>query len=184
MAVTNSNIREFQGSRPILGKAVYVDQAATIIGDVTLGDDCSVWPGAVIRGDMHKITVGARTSVQDGCVLHITHASDYNPGGFARSVGDDVTIGHNVTLHGCTLGNKILVGIGSTIMDGAIVEDNVVIGAGSLVPPGKTLAAGYLYKGSPCKQARELSQSELDYFTYSAANYASLKDQYLSASTW
>ncbi|RLA46644.1 MAG: gamma carbonic anhydrase family protein [Gammaproteobacteria bacterium] len=180
MAFPISNIRRFQSLMPILGKRVYVDLAATIIGDVTLGDDCSVWPGAVIRGDMHKITIGARTSIQDGSVLHISHASDYNPGGWPLTIGDDVTIGHNVTLHGCTLGNQILVGIGSTVMDGATVEDQVVIGAGTLVPPGKTLASGYLYIGSPCKQARPLSQSELDYFTYTAANYAGLKDQYLA----
>lgn len=173
------NIRTFQGQTPSLGNRVYVDPAATIIGDVSLGDDCSVWPSAVIRGDMHKITVGARTSVQDGSVLHITHASDYNPGGWPLTIGDDVTIGHNVTLHGCTLGNQILVGIGSTVMDGVVVEDKVVIGAGSLVPPGKTLTSGYLYIGSPCKQARPLSEAELVYFTYTAANYAALKDQYL-----
>jgi len=179
MAPPINNIREFQGHSPSLGKRVYVDPAATIIGDVTLGDDCSVWPGAVIRGDMHKITVGARVSIQDGSVLHITHASDYNPGGWPLNIGDDVTIGHNVTLHGCSLGNQILVGIGSTVMDGVVVEDKVVIGAGTLVPPGKTLASGYLYLGSPCKQARPLSDAELNYFTYTAANYAGLKDQYL-----
>ena len=175
------NIRSFQGQTPRLGNRVYVDPAATIIGDVSLGDDCSVWPSAVIRGDMHKITIGARTSVQDGSVLHITHASDYNPGGWPLTIGDGVTIGHNVTLHGCTLGNQILVGIGSTVMDGVVVEDKVVIGAGSLVPPGKTLASGYLYIGSPCKQARPLSETELVYFTYTAANYAALKDQYLDS---
>lgn len=179
--MTNTrNIREFQGHTPTLGARVYIDPAAVVIGDVRLGDDCSVWPGAVIRGDMHAISIGERTSVQDGSVLHITHASDYNPGGWPLKIGNDVTIGHNVTLHGCTLGNEVLVGIGSTVMDGAVVEDRVVIGAGSLVPPGKTLISGYLYIGSPCKQARPLSQPELDYFTYTAGNYAGLKDQYLA----
>jgi carbonic anhydrase/acetyltransferase-like protein (isoleucine patch superfamily) len=109
----------------------------------------------------------------------VTHASDYNPGGWSLSIGDDVTIGHNVTLNGCILGNQILAGIGSPVMDGAVVEDQVVIGAGSLVPPGKMLASGYLYIGNPCKQARRLSDAELDYFSYTAANYAGLKDQYL-----
>ncbi|HAD09070.1 MAG TPA: gamma carbonic anhydrase family protein [Porticoccaceae bacterium] len=179
--MTNApNIRKFQGHTPALGARVYIDPAATVIGNVTLGDDCSVWPGAVIRGDMHTITIGQRTSIQDGSVLHITHASDYNPGGWPLTIGNDVTIGHNVTLHGCKLGNEILVGIGSTVMDGAVVEDRVVIGAGTLVPPGKTLASGYLYIGSPCKQARALSESELAYFTYTASNYAGLKDQYLA----
>ena len=173
------NIRSFKEQLPKLGARTFVDIAATVIGNVELGDDCSVWPGAVIRGDMHHIRIGERTSVQDGSVLHITHASDYNPGGWPLSIGNDVTIGHNVTLHGCTLGNCILVGIGSTVMDGAIVEDNVIIGAGTLVPPGKTLKSGYLYFGSPCKQSRPLTQAEIDFFPYSAGNYVKLKDQYL-----
>ena len=177
---TSTNIRAFQSHTPRFGARVYVDSAATIIGKVSLGDDCSVWPGVVIRGDMHAITIGQRTSVQDGSVLHITHASNYNPGGWPLIIGNDVTIGHNVTLHGCTLGNEILVGIGSMVMDGAVVEDRVVIGAGTLVPPGKTLASGYLYIGSPCKQARRLSESELAYFAYTAGNYVNLKDQYLT----
>ncbi len=177
---TNS-VRRFNGHTPSLGQGVYVDPAATVIGNVSLGDDCSVWPGAVIRGDMHAIRIGARTSVQDGSVLHITHASNYNPGGWPLRIGDEVTIGHNVTLHGCTLGNRILVGIGSTVMDGAVVEDLVVIGAGSLVPPGKHLTSGFLYIGSPCKQARPLSEAELAYFSYTATNYVNLKDQYLAA---
>lgn len=175
-----SAIRSFNGHTPKLGERCFVDTAATVIGDVELGDDCSVWPGAVIRGDMHSIRIGQRSSIQDGTVVHITHASDYNPGGWPTTIGNDVTIGHNVTLHGCTLGNCILVGIGSTVMDGAVVEDNVIIGAGTLVPPGKTLKSGHLYFGSPCKQARALSQNEIDYFPYTAGNYVKLKDQYLA----
>ena len=128
---------------------------------------------------MHSIRIGQRSSIQDGTVVHITHASDYNPGGWPTTIGDDVTVGHNVTLHGCTLGNCILVGIGSTVMDGVVVEDNVIIGAGTLVPPGKTLKSGHLYFGSPCKQARALTQGEIDYFPYTAGNYVKLKNQYL-----
>lgn len=180
MLLTANPIRHFNGHTPSLGQGVYVDPAATVIGRVSLSDNCSVWPGAVIRGDMHTISIGARTSIQDGAVLHITHASDYNPGGWPLIIGDEVTIGHNVTLHGCTLGNRILVGIGSTIMDGAVVEDHVVIGAGSLVPPGKHLASGFLYIGSPCKQVRPLSAAELAYFSYTANNYVALKNQYLA----
>ncbi len=179
--MSQNTLRPFAGKTPILGKRVYVDKAATVIGDVELGDDASVWPAAVVRGDMHRIRIGCRTSVQDGSVLHITHASDYNPDGWPLIIGDDVTIGHNVTLHGCTLGNRILVGIGSTVMDGAVIEDDVMIGAGTLVPPGKRLVSGFLYVGSPCKQARALSDSERSFFTYSAANYSRLKDQYLEA---
>lgn len=172
-------IHSFRNHRPQLGQAVFVDPSAVVLGDVTLGDDVSVWPGAVVRGDMHHIRIGARTSVQDGVVLHITHASDYNPDGYPLTIGADVTIGHQACLHGCTIGNEVLIGIGSTVLDGAVVEDQVVIGAGSLVPPGKRLQSGYLYVGSPVRQKRALSDKELSYFRYSAANYVKLKDDYI-----
>lgn len=181
--MARTSIRSFKDITPTLGQRAYVDEAATVIGDVQLGDDSSVWPAAVIRGDMHRIRIGCRTSIQDGSVLHITHASDYNPDGWPLIIGDDVTVGHNVTLHGCTLGNRILVGIGATVMDGVNVEDEVMIGAGSLVPPGKRLASGFLYVGSPCKQARPLKDSERAFFTYSAKNYVGLKDQYLKSTS-
>ena len=135
-------IRTYQGMTPQLGERVFVDESAVVIGDVHLGADSSVWPLTVIRGDMHRIRIGARTSVQDGSVLHITHAGPFNPDGYPLIIGDEVTIGHKVTLHGCTLGNRILVGMGSIVMDGAVVEDDVIIGAGSLVPPGKVLKSG------------------------------------------
>lgn len=175
----NHSLRPYRGVFPRLGQRVYVDPAAVVIGDVELGDDCSVWPCAVIRGDMHRIRVGARTSVQDNAVLHITHASDFNPGGWPLTIGDDVTIGHGACLHGCLLGSRILVGIGATVLDGAVVEDDVVIGAGTLVPPGKRLESGFLYVGSPCKQARPLKDSERRFFLYSAQNYVKLKNDYL-----
>lgn len=173
------SIRSFDGHEPQLGEKVYVDRSAVVIGDVTLGDDTSIWPLAVVRGDMHRIRIGARTSIQDGSVLHITHAGPFNPEGWPLSVGDDCTIAHSVTLHGCTIGNRVLVGMGSIVMDGAVVEDDVVIGANTLVPPGKTLERGFLYTGSPAKQVRPLSEKEMAYFTYSSANYCRLKDQYL-----
>ncbi len=170
------SIRRYQGKDPLLGAGVYVDPMAVVIGDVEIGEDSSVWPYAIIRGDMHRIRIGARTSVQDGSVLHITHASDYNPAGHPLIIGDDVTIGHSVNLHGCTIGNRVLVGIGSTVLDGALIEDEVVIGAGTLVPPGKRLESGFLYVGSPCKQARPLSDKERSFFRYSAGNYVKLKN--------
>lgn len=173
-------IRSYQGMRPQLGARAFVDASAVVIGDVVLGEDASVWPMAVVRGDMHHIRIGARSSVQDGSVLHITHAGPFNPDGYPLLIGDEVTIGHNVTLHGCTLGNRILVGMGSIVMDGAVVEDEVVIGAGSLVPPGKRLQSGYLYVGSPVKQARPLSDKELAFFAYSATNYVKLKELHLA----
>lgn len=172
-------IRTYQQFTPQLGERVFVDASAVVLGDVEIGTDSSVWPLVVIRGDMHSIRIGERSSVQDGSVLHITHAGPFNPQGFPLNIGDDVTIGHNVTLHGCSLGNRILVGMGSIIMDGAVVQDEVVIGAGSLVPPGKVLESGYLYVGSPVKQARPLTDKERSYFSYSAANYVRLKDQHL-----
>lgn len=173
-------IRSYQNSTPTLGERVFVDDSAVVIGDVEIGADSSVWPLTVIRGDMHRIRIGKRTSVQDGSVLHITHAGPFNPDGFPLIIGDEVTIGHKVMLHGCTLGSRILVGMGSTVMDGAVVEDDVIIGAGSLVPPGKVLESGFLYVGSPVKQARPLTDKERNFFSYTAGNYVKLKDQHIA----
>lgn len=173
--------RTFQEHNPQLGMRVFVDPSAVVIGDVVLGDDCSVWPLAVIRGDMHRIRIGARTSIQDGSVLHITHAGPFNPDGYPLEIGDDVTVGHKVILHGCRIGNRVLVGMGAIVMDGAVVEDEVVIGAGSLVPPGKKLLGGHLYVGSPVKQVRALTDKERAFFAYSAGNYVKLKDQHMAA---
>jgi carbonic anhydrase/acetyltransferase-like protein (isoleucine patch superfamily) len=173
-------IRTFAGITPRIAPQAFVDASAVVIGDVDIGEDSSVWPLTVIRGDMHHIRIGKRTSVQDGSVLHITHAGPYNSGGFPLIVGDEVTIGHKVILHGCTLGNRILVGMGSTVMDGAVVEDEVIIGAGSLVPPGKVLNSGFLYVGSPVKQVRPLTEKERSFFAYTAGNYVKLKAQHLA----
>lgn len=172
-------IHSLGGQQPVIGQRVMVAEKSFIIGDVTLGDDVSVWPGAIIRGDMHRITIGARTSVQDGSVLHITHASDYNSDGYPLTIGEDVTIGHQACLHGCTIGNEVLIGIGATVLDGAVIEDRVIVAAGTLVPPGKRLVSGYMYLGSPAKQARQLTDKELSFFKYSALNYSKLKDQYI-----
>ncbi len=172
-------IRTYRGTTPQLGPRAFVDASAVVLGDVVLGEDASVWPMAVVRGDMHRIRIGKRTSVQDGSVLHITHAGPFNPQGWPLQVGEDVTVGHNVTLHGCTLGDRVLVGMGAIIMDGAQVEDEVIIAAGSLVPPGKRLVSGFLYLGNPVRQARALTEQERGFFRYSANNYVRLKDQYL-----
>jgi len=173
-------IRTYQSITPQLGERAFVDASAVVIGDVEIGEDSSVWPLTVIRGDMHRIRIGKRTSVQDGSVLHITPAGPFNPDGFPLIIGDEVTIGHKVMLHGCTLGSRILVGMGSTVMDGAVVEDDVIIGAGSLVPPGKVLESGFLYVGSPVKQARPLTDKERNFFSYTAGNYVKLKDQHIA----
>ena len=173
-------IRSYQQFTPQLGERVFVDASAVVLGDVEIGDDSSVWPLAVIRGDMHSIRIGERSSVQDGSVLHITHAGPFNPGGYPLNIGDDVTVGHKVILHGCSIGNRVLVGMGSIVMDGAVVEDDVIIGAGSLVPPGKRLESGYLYVGSPVKQARPLTDKERNFFSYTAGNYVKLKELHLA----
>lgn len=179
-SIMSNNVRSHGGKTPTLGARVYIDPAATVIGDTTLGDDVSVWPGAVIRGDMHHITIGKRSNVQDNAVLHITHASDFNPDGWPLTIGDDVIIGHGAILHGCTLGNRILVGNGAIVNDGAIVEDEVMVGSGCVVPPGKVLETGYLYVGAPAKQVRALTEKEKKFFSYSPGNYVKLKDQYLA----
>ncbi|WP_221793414.1 gamma carbonic anhydrase family protein [Oceanobacter mangrovi] len=176
----SKSIRAYQNHTPKLGERVFVDISAVVIGDVELGDDSSVWPLAVIRGDMHQIRIGARTSVQDGAVLHITHASDYNPGGYPLIIGDDVTIGHQAMLHGCTIGSRVLIGMKSMIMDGAVVEDEVIVGAGATVTPGKVLKSGFVYMGSPAKPVREITDKERSFFTYGAGNYVRLKDKHIA----
>lgn len=173
-------LHAWKGITPQLGERAFVDPASMVLGDVVLGDDCSVWPMAVIRGDMHRIRIGARTSIQDGCVLHITHASDFNPNGFPLTIGDEVTIGHKAILHGCTLGSRILVGMGAIVMDGAVVDDEVIIAAGAVVTPGKHLESGHVYAGNPAKALRPLKDKERAFFSYTAGNYVKLKDEYLA----
>lgn len=172
-------ISTYRGIRPTLGARVFVDPSAVVIGRVTIGDDSSVWPTAVLRGDVHTISIGARTSIQDGTIGHVTHDSKYRPGGRELILGDDVTVGHRVVMHACTIGNKCLIGMGSIILDDVIVEDLVMIGAGSIVAPGKKLETGGLYVGSPARRVRDLKQSEIEFLPYSAASYVKLKEEYL-----
>lgn len=175
----SGDIRSYRGIEPQLGEHVYVDQSAVIVGDVQLGEHSSVWPLVAIRGDVNFVRIGARTNVQDNSVLHVSRISEGNPDGHPLLIGDDVTVGHHVMLHGCSIGNRVLIGMSAVIMDGAVVEDDVIIGAGSLVPPGKTLKSGYLYVGSPVKEARPLSQAERNFLPQSANNYVQLKEDYL-----
>lgn len=173
-------LRTHNGVAPKLGERVYIDAQATVIGDATLGDDVSVWPGAVIRGDLMPIVIGARSNVQDGCVLHTTHDSRFNPGGFPLTIGEDVVVGHRAVLHGCTVGDRVLVGIGAIVNDGAVVEPEVMIGAGCLVPPGKRLESGAVYVGNPARVLRPLTDAEREHLAYSPQNYVRLKDRYLA----
>src|SRR5699024_10514934 len=173
------NIENFAQYTPQLALGTCVHSRGSVIGQVSLGAQSSVWPGAVIRGDMHAITVGERTSIQDNSVVHVTHPSAFNPEGFAVSIGDDVTIGHQVTVHGATINHRVLVGMQTIIMDGAVVESDVIIGAGSLVPQKKVLESGYLYLGRPAVAVRPLTADEMKYLPYVAGNYVALKDKYM-----
>lgn len=174
------SIEPYQGTYPVIGERVYVHPAAVVIGEVSLGDDSSIWPTAVARGDVQAIRIGSRTSIQDGTVLHVTHDGPSAPGGRALIIGDDVTVGHRVTLHACTIGNCCLIGIGAIVLDDAIVEDEVLLAAGSLVPPGKRLEKGGLYRGIPATRARDLTEQEIEGLRYSAAHYVRVKDSYLT----
>ena len=173
-------IRSYKGNTPSFNKSVYIDDSSVLVGDITLGEDSSVWPLVAARGDVNFIRIGKRTNVQDGSVLHLSRATKNNPEGYPLIIGDDVTVGHKVMLHGCRLGNRVLVGMGAIIMDNVVVEDDFSIGVGSLVPPNKRLESGYLYVGSPAKQARPLTEQELAFLKVSAENYVLLKDEYLA----
>ena len=174
------SIRPFQNISPTLGQRVYVDEAATVIGDVVLGDDVSIWPGAVLRGDVNFIRIGARSNVQDGSIIHVTHDGPYGqPGGFATVIGADVTIGHGAIVHACVIEDACLIGMGSTILDGAVVRKHGFVGAGALVPPGKTVSSGELWLGNPARCVRKLSAEEIEQLYYSAQHYIRLKDKYL-----
>jgi len=174
------SVRAFEKIHPQLGNNVYVDETALVVGDVTMGDDCSVWPMATIRGDVNSIRIGSRTSVQDGCVLHVTHAGPYDPNGHKLIIGHSVTIGHKAMIHGCQIEDNCLIGMGAVVMDKVIIRSNVILGANSLVPPGRELEGGYLWVGSPARKIRPLNEEEIKFFQYSANNYVKLKNRYLA----
>ncbi len=176
-----SNIRSYLDHQPTIAPGAWIDPAATVIGKVSLAEDVSVWPNAVLRGDVNEISVGARTNIQDGTICHVTHDGPYSPGGLALVLGEDITVGHAAILHACTIGDRCLVGMGALVMDGAKVGDDVMIAAGSLVSPGKVLESGWLYRGRPAEAVRRLTDKELEMLRYSAAHYVRLKDRYLKS---
>ena len=178
--MNRTNVRPYKGISPTIGSNTFIDQSAVLVGDIHIGEDVGIWPLVAARGDVNTISIGARTNIQDGSVLHVTRKSPSNPLGNPLVIGEDVTVGHKCMLHGCQLGSRILVGMGTIIMDGAIVEDDVFIGAGSLIPPNKTLVSGYLYVGNPVKQARLLKDNESSFLKQSAINYIELKNDYLN----
>ena len=182
METKSSVLRPFRDRLPTLGARAYVDPAATVIGDVVLGDDVSVWPFTVVRGDVNFIRVGDRTNLQDGSVIHVSHDGPHAKlGGFATRIGNDVTIGHKAIIHACTIEDAVLIGMGAIVLDGAVVRKHGFVGAGALVPPGKVVGEGELWLGNPAKKARLLSDAEIEALYYSAGHYVRLKDEYLRA---
>lgn len=175
-----SPLRPFDGKRPALGARVYVDPASTVIGDVELGDDVSVWPGTVIRGDVNYVRIGARSNIQDGTVIHVSHHSPFNKGGYPTLIGEGVTVGHGTIIHACTIGDYSLIGMGACILDGASVGKYGFVGAGAVVGPGKQVGEAELWLGNPARFARKLSEKEIESLEYSAQHYVRLKDKYLA----
>ena len=175
-------LRTYRGVSPSLGKRVYVDVDSVVLGDVTLGDDVSIWPKAVLRGDMNSIRVGARSNIQDGAVLHITHDGPFTPEGFPAVIGEEVTVGHSAVIHACTIHDRVLIGMGAIVLDGAVVHSNVMVAAGAVVPPGKVLESGYVYAGNPARPLRPLHEREYEFLPYSARNYVALKDTFIADS--
>src|SRR5690606_1488146 len=174
------SIRPFLDHLPTLGARVYVDPAATVPRPGNLGDAVSIWPGCVVRGDVNSIEIGARTNIQDGTVVHVTHEGPFTrPGGFPTVIGSDVTVGHSAIVHACRIGDFALIGMGSTVLDGAVVEAFGFVGAGAVVPPGKTVGEGELWLGNPARFVRKLNEREIEQLCYSAGHYMRLKDQYL-----
>ena len=175
----NDHTRAFENTIPRLGKDVYIDPKAVVIGDVVIGDDSSVWPMAVIRGDVNSICIGSSCSIQDGAILHVTHDGPYTPGGRALILGNGITVGHQAVLHACTIEDYCLIGMGALILDNVHIEHHVMVAAGSVVAPGKRLESGYLYLGNPAKAVRTLSAKELEQLNYSAEHYVRIKNRYL-----
>lgn len=171
-------IRHFENKHPDIDTTTFVDDTALVLGDVQIGKNSSVWPFTVIRGDVNTIQIGDNTNIQDNSVLHVTHGNSYNPGGFALKIGNNVTVGHRVILHGCQVGDSCLIGMGATIMDGAVIEKDTFIGAASLVTPNKHLESGYLWMGSPARKVRKLTDEEIESIEYSAQHYVKLKNRH------
>lgn len=172
------NIRTFLGFTPVVPASVWVDPSAQVIGNVALGDSSSVWPGAVLRGDSHAIRIGARTNVQDGAQLHVTYDAQYTLGGFALSIGDDVTIGHGAILHGCSVQDACLIGMRAVILDGVLVKKHSIVGAGAVVTHGTVIGNGEVWVGNPARCARMLTDEEIRQIYYTARQHVKLAAQY------
>ena len=165
-------VREYEGKKPRLGARVFVAENATLIGDVQIADDASIWYGVVLRGDINFIRIGARANIQDNSVMHVEHETP-------AIVGDEVTVGHSATVHGCTIGRGALIGIGATVLSHAKVGEFALIGAGALVPEGMEVPPRTLVLGVPGRVKRDLTPDELARLDRSWKNYVNYKDQYL-----
>jgi carbonic anhydrase/acetyltransferase-like protein (isoleucine patch superfamily) len=172
------HIRTFENHTPVIDEPAFIDESAVVTGNVVIGKDSSIWPCCSVRGDIHSIVIGERSNIQDGSILHVTHDSEYAPGGNKLTVGSDVTVGHNVVLHACTIEDFCLIGMGSVVLDGSVVQRGAMVGAGSLVPPNKVLEGGYMWLGSPVKKVRELTEMEKSFLEYSAVHYVDLKNRH------
>ena len=169
-------IYEHEGRRPKIGKNVFIAPNAVVIGDVEIGDDSSIWFGVTIRGDVYPIRIGARTNIQDGSVIHVTGEKA------ATSIGDDVTVGHMVLLHGCTIESRVLVGMGSVVLDGAVVGESSIVGAGSLVVPRTIIEPRVLAIGRPARKIRALGEADLAWSTEASRLYVQYARTFMSAS--
>ena len=173
------HLSNYLNTSPVIGERVYLHPSCQVIGEVTIGDDSSVWCNTVLRGDVNRIVIGRGSNIQDLSMCHVSHKTPENPEGSPLLVGDHVTIGHSVILHGCSIGNECLIGMGSIIMDNVVIPDRVMVAAGSLVSPGKLLQSGMLYMGRPAVAIRALTEKELAYLKYSAEHYLRVKNNYL-----
>jgi len=173
-----SNVRRFEEKFPRIADTAWIDDSAVVIGDVEMGPQASIWPLCVIRGDIHRIEIGAGTNIQDGTILHVSHDSRFLPGGAPTIIRDRVTVGHQAVLHGCEIKDHCLIGIGARVLDRAVLESRTMIGAGSLVPPGKVLEGGHLWVGTPVKRIRPLKDQEIEYLDYVAEHYTKLADRH------
>ena len=177
------NVRPFRGIHPQIAGDAWIDESAIVIGEVAVGSGSSVWPLCVVRGDIHRIQIGEETNIQDGTVIHVSHDSRFMPGGAPAIIHNRVTVGHQVVLHGCEIRDHCLIGIGARVLDRAVLEPNTMLGAGSLVPPGKVLESGYLWVGTPIRRVRPLKDRELEYLDYVAVNYSKLAQEQSTSAT-
>lgn len=173
-------LSSYLNTAPVIGERVYLHPSCQVIGEVTIGDDSSIWCNTVLRGDVNRIVIGRGSNVQDLSMGHVSHKTADKPDGSPLIIGDYVTVGHAVILHGCTIGDECLIGMGSIVMDDVVIPNQVMIGAGSLISPGKVLESGMLYMGRPAKAVRALTADEIAHLRYSAGHYMRVKDNYLA----